>query len=125
MEIPREDVQDLRRHRVRLGRGVGRDHDMEGTPMKCPVCRSELKSRRESHRYTESGLPNVTLADVEVRHCAKCGEHLVSIPRIEELHRVLALELIRQKSRLTGDEVRFLRKYLGWSAIDFARHIGV
>ncbi len=84
-----------------------------------------MRTKRENYSYTASGLPHVTLVGVEVRRCGACGEHEVVIPRIEELHRVMALTVIRKPNRLTGDEARFLRKYLGWSGVDFARHMGV
>jgi putative zinc finger/helix-turn-helix YgiT family protein len=80
---------------------------------------------REPRRYSECGLPNVVLLGVEVRRCPKCGEEEIVIPRIEELHRVLAGALLRKAGRLTGVEVRFLRKVLGWSGEDFARNVGV
>ena len=93
--------------------------------MKCPECRTQMTSTREPHRYAESGLPNVTLVDVEVRHCPKCGERAVAIPRVEELHRLLALELARKPERLLPNEVRFLRKHLGLSGVDFAERMRV
>jgi DNA-binding transcriptional regulator YiaG len=49
---------------------------------------------------------------------------MVSIPRMEDLHRRLALELIKKPS-LTGKEIRFLRKHLGWSQAEFADHLAV
>ena len=52
----------------------------------------------------------------------------MSIPckfRIEELHRTIAMEVIGKRARLTPQEIRFLRKYLGWSGADLARRIGV
>ena len=93
--------------------------------MKCPQCRHEVVRSVENHRYTESGLSNVVLVGVEVRRCQSCGESMVSIPRIEELHCAIAMELIRQSGRLAPSEIRFLRKWLGWSGVDFARHMGV
>lgn len=93
--------------------------------MKCPACRHEMIRSTENHRYTESGLPNVVLVGIEVRRCPHCGETAVAIPRIEELHRILAMTLIRERGRLTPDEIRFLRKWLGWSGVDFAKHMGV
>ena len=93
--------------------------------MKCPQCRHQMVSSIENHRYPESGLSNVVLVGVEVRRCPSCGEHMVAIPRIEELHRTLAMALIRDRGRLAPNEIRFLRKWLGWSGIDFAKHMGV
>jgi putative zinc finger/helix-turn-helix YgiT family protein len=93
--------------------------------MSCVQCAGKVTTKRENFRYTASGLPNVTLMGVEVRRCSKCGDHEVVIPRIEELHRVLAGAIVRRASRLAGSELRFLRKYLGYSGVDFAKLIGV
>jgi putative zinc finger/helix-turn-helix YgiT family protein len=92
---------------------------------KCPQCGDPLETRRENHRYNESGLPNVILENIEIRKCASCGEEMLGIPRIEELHRVLAMAIIHHRERLSPQEVRFLRKWLGWSGRDFASHMGV
>ncbi len=93
--------------------------------MTCIQCGGKLTMKRENYRYTACGLSNVTLIGVGVRRCSKCGDHEVVIPRIEELHRVLAAAVVRQVSRLTKDEIRFLRKYLGYSGVDFAKIVGV
>ena len=47
------------------------------------------------------------------------------IPKIEKLHRTIAMAIVGKKTRLTAEEIRFRRKYLGWSGADFARHMGV
>ena len=94
--------------------------------MKCPECReAQLESRRENYRYTESGLANVILVDAEVRQCPSCGYRGVAIPAIEKLHRLLAMSVIRQRSPLGPQEIRFLRKWLGHSSADFAEIMGV
>lgn len=93
--------------------------------MKCTECGSPMKTQKENYRYSECGLKNVTLVGIEVSRCARCGNYEVSIPHIEELHRLIARVLIEKATRLTGEEIRFLRKSLGWSGADFAKHIGV
>ncbi len=94
--------------------------------MKCTECRqSEMVSTREAYRFVESGLPNVVLLDTEIRTCPKCGARGAVIPDVEGLHRTLALAIISQPNPLVPHEVRFLRKWLGWSGVDFARHMGV
>lgn len=93
--------------------------------MKCLQCRTQMQSTRENYRWDASGMPNVVLVDVEIRRCPACGEHTVMIPRMEELNRSLAMTLIAQPGRLPPQEIRFLRKWLGWSGQDFARHFGV
>lgn len=92
--------------------------------MTCEVCGAKMKARRENYRYDASGLPYVTVKGVEVRRCVGCGEIEVAIPAIEGLHRAIAAALIRKRTRLAPAEIRFLRKYLGWSGSDFARHMG-
>jgi putative zinc finger/helix-turn-helix YgiT family protein len=84
-----------------------------------------MVTRRENFLYKGSGLPGVTLQNVEVSRCSSCGEYEVSIPRIESLHRAIALELIEKPTRLTPEEIRFLRKYLGLSGTDFAKMMHV
>ncbi len=56
--------------------------------------------------------------------CTACGALKISIPAIETLHRVIALAVLHKISRFSGAEVRFLRKYLRLSGIDFAKRIG-
>jgi len=92
--------------------------------MKCVMCGGKMNARRETRKYTGCGLPNVTLKDVEVRRCIECGEEELAIPRVLDLHKAIAMRIIRKPGRLTGAEVRFLRKFLGWSGADFARRIG-
>jgi putative zinc finger/helix-turn-helix YgiT family protein len=88
-------------------------------------CGAAMKTKRENYRYDASGLSGVTLFNVDVSRCPKCGESEVQIPHIEALHRTLAMSLIRRRERLSAEEIRFLRKYLGLSGTDFAQHLGV
>jgi putative transcriptional regulator len=92
---------------------------------KCKECPSEMTVARENYRYVECGLPNVTLQGIEVRRCPQCGAVEVPIPRISELHRVIAMAVIHKPARLSGAEVRYLRKHLGWSGENFSAHMGV
>jgi len=98
---------------------------LEDEVMKCLACGKAMTSAKENFNYSACGLPHVTLQGVEVRRCRSCGEHEVVIPRIEDLHQAIAMAVVAKKSRLTPAEVRFLRKHLGWSGADFARHMGV
>jgi putative zinc finger/helix-turn-helix YgiT family protein len=92
--------------------------------MTCISCGGQMHTRRENFLYDACGLPNVTLLGVEVNRCLQCGEYEVAIPQIEDLHKAIAQALIRQTSRLDAAEIRYLRKYLGWSGADFATHMG-
>jgi putative zinc finger/helix-turn-helix YgiT family protein len=84
-----------------------------------------MRMRRGKHRYDACGLPGVTLVGVAVSRCPQCDEVEVSIPNIEGLHKVIARALARKLARLTPAEIRFLRKYLGFSSADFAQLMGV
>ena len=98
-------------------------------PMFCVDCDAEMKARKATvakpYRYDLTGLKNIYLAGITVYHCPRCGAEAPSIPRLPELHRVLALNLIGTAEQLTGDEVRFLRKWLGFSGVRFAQLIGI
>lgn len=69
-------------------------------------------------------LPGVLVRDVEVETCPTCGEGY-TLPRIAELHRLLALALASKRGRLTGPEVRFIRGVLGLRGKELARRMGV
>lgn len=93
--------------------------------MKCMECGGEMKVTHRDYPYAESGLPNVVLLGLELRACPKCGETERVMPRLAQLHRVIAEAVAEKTARLTGAEVRFLRKHLGWSGEDFASVMGV
>ena len=92
--------------------------------MKCPICKSEMESKLESYHYVESGLDNVQLDGIDVFRCT-CGEEVISIPAMPELHSLIAFELIKKKSLLNSREIRFLRKNMGLTGKVLAKYIGV
>lgn len=93
--------------------------------MKCPECGAAMKVTHRDHDYVESGLPHVVLLGLEFRTCPKCGEEERVMPRLAQLHRMIAEAVAEKAARLTGAEVRFLRKHLGWSGEAFANVMGV
>ncbi len=94
--------------------------------MLCRVCDTETTlSTKQRHRYREVDLPEVVLVGIDVSRCPRCGDVRPAIPYPEELHRLVAQALVEKRTRLLGEEVRFLRRMLAWPAKDFARHMGV
>ena len=89
--------------------------------MKCLECGSTMTTKRENVQY--NSLPGTVLAGVEVHRCPNCGEYEIAIPAIDELNKLLAMDVIRKKGRLDGGEIRFLRSYLGYSGVDFAKSV--
>ena len=96
---------------------------------KCEACGSAMVAREATverpYRYDLSGLDNVVLAGITVYECPKCDIRVPIIPKIGQLHDVIAKGLFFKDGDLTGPEIRFLRKNAGISAKDFARFIGV
>ena len=78
---------------------------------------------KKGYRYTESGLTNVWLANGYTIRKTKYGEG-VSVQNVDGLHRALARAL-SNKPRLTGTEVRFLRKEMGLSQRGLGELLGV
>ena len=78
---------------------------------------------KNGYRYTESGLTNVWLANGYTIRKTRYGEG-VSIHDVDGLHRALARAL-SNKPRLTGTEVRFLRKEMGLSQRGLGELLGV
>jgi len=92
---------------------------------KCTECGAPMQTRRDTYKHKALGLPNVTLLNVEIRTCKECGEEEVVIPKAEQLRAVVAEKVLEKPGRLAGAEIRFLRKFVGWSGVDFAAHFGV
>jgi DNA-binding XRE family transcriptional regulator len=93
--------------------------------MNCTKCSGALRVTSTTHRYVESGLPNVMLHGAQVRKCGSCGAEEVAIPNVLGLHRCIAIMLVNRKSALAPVEFRFLRQFLGHSSKDFAGVLGV
>jgi putative zinc finger/helix-turn-helix YgiT family protein len=94
--------------------------------MKCDECGGLMTTERNAvRRYAIGGLPHVELHGVEVTRCSACGKETIGIPRIGQLHRVLAESFVKQQRLLAPVEIRFLRKHIGLSTVDFAKLMGV
>jgi putative zinc finger/helix-turn-helix YgiT family protein len=92
--------------------------------MKCPQCNSEMECKAGTHHYEESGLDNVIVKGIDICACV-CGEKIVCISKIDELHKLIGVHLIKKKSLLNGKEIRFLRKNMGLTATKLAAYMGV
>ena len=94
--------------------------------MKCDECGGPVTTERDAvRRYVVGGVPHVELHGVEVSRCEACGKESIGIPRVGQLHRLLAQTFVKQHRMLAPVEVRFLRKHIGLSGSDFAQRMGV
>ena len=91
----------------------------------CAKCDGKVAYKRGNYHYLECGLDYITLGGMEIGTCNTCGHRSVKIPAITELHALIAMEVATKKEQLSPQEIRFLRKHLGFSSKDFAKQIGV
>jgi len=78
----------------------------------------------EMYHYTESGLRNVWLRNGFTWQDTPYGQG-ISIDDVTGLHKTLAQELVMQSGRLSGTEIRFLRKEMELSQTALAACLGV
>jgi len=97
--------------------------------LKCDDCQQRMRVRRATrqrpYHFTESGLDDVYLAGITVYVCVTCEFESGLIPRIDHLSTVLANAVLTKSGRLTGSEVRYLRKMANWQSRQLAEFIGV
>jgi DNA-binding transcriptional regulator YiaG len=91
---------------------------------KCSNCQGKARVVRGDYLWQDVDLP-VTLRNVEQIQCGECGNVDVVIPRLAQLMRALVRAVIHKPYRLRGEEIRFLRKYLGLTAVDFSNLLKV
>lgn len=91
----------------------------------CSACGEKATVARGDYHYKESGLKNVVLSGIELIRCGKCGNEDPVIARMNDVHRALALAVVSQPFRLQGEDVRYLRKFLGMTQDQFAELLHV
>ena len=86
---------------------------------KCYECGEIMVPRTGAYHYIECGLSKVSLLNITIFEC-KCGSLVPEIPAIAQLHRRIAVDLIRKNTLLIGEEIKFLRKMAGLNAVALA-----
>lgn len=90
---------------------------------KCAECGGEATVSRKNHQFDQMGFP-VELCNIEVIECPNCGPDPI-IPHMDRLMDTLAAGVVCNPCKLTGAEVRFLRKYVNKSAREFAQFLHI
>ena len=86
----------------------------------CHNCGSdEVTVRTTNYHFKEVGVP-VTLMDVDVVECRRCGNIDPVIPDLNGMMHVIAFAIISQPCKMSGREIRFVRKYLGMNGRKFS-----
>lgn len=92
--------------------------------MFCPNCGLKMRQTKGNYHYTESGLSNVVLIGVTISACS-CGEKIPVISNIEGLHKAIAMGIVKSKTLLTGEGIRFVRKEMQLKAVELAKLLSV
>lgn len=93
--------------------------------IKCSNCGSDARSTRGDYQFTESGLPDLLLPDIELLKCSRCANVDPVLNGVEEIMHLAALAVLRKPYRLDGAELRFLRKHVDLTQEAFAKLLGV
>jgi DNA-binding transcriptional regulator YiaG len=86
----------------------------------CLECGGPLRLVRKDYAFAESGLDNVVLKNLEVLVCDGCKTETPRLPQLNSLMRTIAAALITKPYKLEGQDIRFLRKFLGLNSEAFA-----
>jgi transcriptional regulator with XRE-family HTH domain len=95
------------------------EHDCEESAIE------NISTPERPYHYVGSGLGNVFLVGVRYWICELCGKQSAEVPALNDLLSSIARTLVEKESRLTGEQVRYLRKRLGKASNQFAALIGV
>lgn len=89
--------------------------------MKCDICKAQMELQDSVVDYTIAGF-NLRVTGVPTPTCTVCGHKEEAIVAIRGLHTYVAKQIINQIPRPTGEQIKFLRKYMGESQERFHSH---
>jgi putative zinc finger/helix-turn-helix YgiT family protein len=90
----------------------------------CGLATTKVRHNAVYH-FRESGLSKLELHGIDLIECSNCGNVDPIIGHLDGLMTALAKGITRKKSRLAGEEIRFLRKYIGMTGETLARLLDV
>lgn len=91
---------------------------------RCVNCQSDNLVKDRTEHAGGLGVTSVTLTNVPVVYCGDCGEEYAQYPGYTLLLQHAVTKLCELSSTLTGEEVAFLRKWLGWRQDHMATNFG-
>jgi len=89
---------------------------------RCYQCSYKGDLKEESVAHMLDGLFEVTATKAV---CPQCGAEYTAFSAMEPMYEAIAQDLAHETRRLTSAELRWLRKYLGFSSDAFAEYLGV
>lgn len=89
-------------------------------------CEHDLDSEvMLSFDFDQLGVPVTLIRSAEKHVCKKCGMTSITVPYPDRLTAAAAVYRCGVADRLLGQEIRFLRKSLAWTAAKLAEKLGV
>ena len=85
----------------------------------CSTCEHLAIVTRGNYEFGEMGLP-VVLQRIQIVKCSHCGTTEPIIPNLNDLMHTVALAVICKPCTLDGEEIKFLRRYVGKTATEFS-----
>ena len=91
------------------------------------MCESKkpMTLKKTKLKYDECGLDYITIVDATVYKCSNCGSEIYDYGNLLKLNAVIRDLILKKTGLLAGNEVKFLRKHLGYSTETFARKLKV
>lgn len=123
MALHRLQLQDTG-HRISDNCLVARSKEEEMNTTTCPNCGGEAHIVRGNWPMDDWGVRGYLLG-VEIIECEHCRSKMPILRNVERLMRIVTEALIRKPYRLTGQEVRFLRKRIGATQEELGREMHV
>lgn len=88
---------------------------------RCAKCKGLVeRSTLPEHTEDLGGVTVKILNAVKVSRCRECGDEMIAIPDLDGLARAAAISRALDPTRLTGREVKFLRRVLDMTQAEFA-----
>lgn len=88
--------------------------------MRCIKCQSLMERSVKPEHVEDLGGVAVKVLDAVVLQRCSCGEEMIGIPDLEGLARAAAIARALNPARLSGKEVRFIRRALDMTQKEFA-----
>lgn len=95
------------------------------TRTKCPNCGGEGRTVYGNWPLDDWGVRGYVLLGVKIMQCDQCKAGMPILKKINRILRAITEAIIRKPYRLTGQEVRFLRKRLRLTQDELAREMHV
>lgn len=94
--------------------------------MNCPECKGNVDViKQRLFKYEGVRVEDIYLLNVEVKVCSDCETQSPILRNVIKLHDAIGRAIVMQPGRLSGDEMRYLRRSSGSKVQDWVARLGV